>query len=168
MLIMILQHTPIWVFALLALVLRLGFNQTRPRTVTLQRATVLPLVMLGLSVVGIANGFGTATAFAAWAGSLLAVVSLASFVLPQRQAQYDPLRRLFTLPGSWLPLGLIIAVFSIKYAVGATLAMHPTLHGDIRFVVVVSLLYGLTSGIFLARALQLWQIARRHHLVSPA
>ena len=47
MFIAILQHTPVWVWGLLAVLVTLGLSQTRSRELSLTRVTVLPLVLLG-------------------------------------------------------------------------------------------------------------------------
>lgn len=163
MILAILQHTPIWVFVLFAILFRLGLQQTRERTVGLVRASLLPLAMVALSVSGIGSALGgTALAYACWgAGLALAVAS--SFLLGwRRSARYLPESRSFVLAGSWLPLAMMLLVFCTKYGVAVTLAMHPALRQAEGFVTSVGLVYGLFSGVFLSRAASLWLLALRH------
>ena len=63
------------------------------------------------------------------------------------------------MPGSWLPMGVILAIFMTKYAVGVTLSMQPSLAHSDAFTLSVSLLYGLFSGFFAGRAIRLWRLA---------
>ena len=65
------------------------------------------------------------------------------------------------LPGSWVPLLLIVPLFSIKFGVGASLAMSPALAREAGFAAAAGLLYGVFSGVFLARGLAVWQVARQ-------
>jgi hypothetical protein len=55
----------------------------------------------------------------------------------------------------------MMGIFFTKYAVGATLAMHPEIRHDAAFALAVPLMYGLFSGIFAGRALRLWKLAMR-------
>ena len=58
----------------------------------------------------------------------------------------------FVVPGSWLPLFLMMAIFFMKYAVGVILARQLPIANETVFIGFVSLCYGLMSGVFLARA----------------
>jgi len=58
MIMQILSGTPKWVFVLFAALLWLGVQQMLPRRVGLNRATLLPLAMTGLSLYGVASAFG--------------------------------------------------------------------------------------------------------------
>ena len=51
----ILTHTPIWVWGLFALVLFLGYQRTRDRTVQLWRMLLFPVIMIVLAVTGMAG-----------------------------------------------------------------------------------------------------------------
>jgi len=162
MLYQIIIHTPVWVFAVFAALLWLGLSQRLARTASLQRATLLPLAMLGLSGWGVLSAFGaSAPDLLSWlaAGALLAFG--VSRIPLHGQTRYDPASRSFHLPGSYVPLVLMMGIFMTKYAVGATLAVHPELARNAMFAVAVCTLYGAFSGVFAGRALRLWRLARR-------
>ena len=57
MLIQIVRHTPPWVWGLLAALVALGLSQTLPRQMSTRRVTVLPIVLLALSLAGVATTF---------------------------------------------------------------------------------------------------------------
>ena len=63
------------------------------------------------------------------------------------------------VPGSAVPLALMMGIFLTKYAVGVTLAMHLVQAGDLAFAMSLSALYGAFSGVFAARAARLWRLA---------
>lgn len=121
----ILLHTPTWVWALLAALMWLGFNQTFTRTVSIKRMTITPLAMVALSLYGTANAFGAnPQVLLAW---MLSASLLATLVLQQPLPQathYNGATRRFVVPGSWVPLALILSIFITKYFVEASLAMH--------------------------------------------
>ena len=63
------------------------------------------------------------------------------------------------MPGSAVPLALMMGIFFTKYAVGVTLGMHLAQANDVSFALAVSALYGAFSGVFAGRAARLWRLA---------
>jgi hypothetical protein len=59
MLTQIVAHTPVWVWGILILLLALGLMQAKTRRLTIQRVSVVPLVMLAYSFYGCIAAFGT-------------------------------------------------------------------------------------------------------------
>ena len=57
MLLQIIKGTPLWVWALLAALLWLGFRQTRTRVVGSRRAALLPGIFVILSLAGVVTAF---------------------------------------------------------------------------------------------------------------
>lgn len=159
----ILRNTPAWVWGLLAGLLALGLSQLRERTASLVRVSLLPLGMSLFSLAGTLTAFGgsphLASAIAAWmaAGS----IAFALAARGESGAQFDPLQRSYRLPGSSVPLLLILGIFLVKYGVGVELAMAPRLVHDAPFTLAVAALYGAFSGIFIGRAARLWRLALR-------
>ena len=160
MLIQIISHTPLWVWAILVVLLWVGLKQTLPRSVSLRRITVLPLVMVGLSLAGTLTAFGAGNhALLAWgAAAAVAAAVVMTRTLPQA-TQYNTWTQHFQIPGSWTPLVLMMGIFITKYAVGVTLSMRPDLARDAMFSQSVGALYGGFSGVFVARAARLWRLA---------
>lgn len=155
----IFTHTPHWVWGLLIALLWLGLNQVTTRTVSLKRVTVMPLAMVGLSLYGTVSAFGAEPlVLLVW----LACAGLLATLVMQRPldpaTRYDDWTERFTVPGSWVPLALILGIFVTKYFVGASTSMHPALVQDDIFRLGFTALYGAFSGIFLARAARLWRL----------
>lgn len=159
----IVQHTPSWVWALLAGLVILGWLQSRDRTASLAAVTSLPVGMLVFGLWGTVGAFGRSPlvpqALAAW---LLAATCVA-VLLAQRPAAawYDRTTRSFDLAGSWMPMALFLGVFALRYTVAVQLALHPALAEQRALVLAVATLFGASSGIFLGRALQLWRLVLR-------
>ncbi|CAN5900587.1 hypothetical protein BH11PSE8_BH11PSE8_40320 [soil metagenome] len=165
----ILSHTPIWVWALLAALLAIGLAQTKTREVSLTRITVLPVILLVLSVAGVFTAFGhQPLALGAWAAGLAASLTLARSWVAVRTASWSPATQRLHVPGSWLPLTLIVGLFMIKYMVGVTLAMEPAMAHNATFAGCCGLAYGGFSGLFAARALSLRALATRSATNSGA
>ena len=163
MLLQILHPTPTWVFVLFAALLALGLSQMRQRQATLRRVTLLPLAMMGLAGYGLVSAFGdnALPALLLWACTTGIMALLTLQMLRDDGSRYDPALARFTLPGSVWPMLLILGIFSTKYAVGVSLALHPELAQDLGFALSVSATYGLFSGLFAARALRLWRLVPR-------
>jgi len=155
----ILRHVPIWVFALLLLLIAFGLSQARPRAVALRRSLVLPLVLLVLSFAGVVSAFGLLP-LPAWALGVAAAVLALRGRFDVSAVRFSAATQRFDLPGSWLPLGLMMAIFALKFGVGVSLALHPELRHSAAFVAAVSAAYGVFSGVFLARAMSFWAVAK--------
>ena len=72
----IIRHTPFWVWAVLAKLIVLGLWQTRARRIGRGRVTLLPRVMIGLSLGGVLSSFGVAgVAIGGWAAGVGAALA---------------------------------------------------------------------------------------------
>jgi amino acid permease len=161
MLLQILQGTPLGVWALFAGLVGLGLSQARARTIGSQRAALLPAALVVLSLAGVVTAFGgKPLAIAAWAAGSGAAIVTGPRLLPRLRATWQAAGDTLQVAGSWLPLALIVSLFLVKYAAGVSLALHPGLASESEFVIACSLAYGVFSGLFAARGLQLWQVRR--------
>ncbi|MGZ5270508.1 MAG: DUF6622 family protein [Ramlibacter sp.] len=165
-----LRGTPIWVWGLLAALVALGATQLRDRTASLLRTSLVPVGMTAFSAWGMWSAFGSTPiapqVLAVWIG-LAAGVTAA--VAPGRAAgSYDPARREYRLPGSAVPLLLIVGIFATKWLVGVQLAILPRLAADPGFALPVAALYGVFNGLFAGRAARLWRLALRATTAVPA
>ena len=160
MLTQILQKTPVWVWALLAGLIALGYSQTRDRVVSQLRAMLMPMAMVALSVYGTVSAFGVSPAvLGLW---LVTAALLASWIMQRPvpvNTRFDGAAKQYAIPGSWLPMIVILAIFLTKYAVGVSLAMRPSLAHDDVFPLVIGALYGVFSGFFAGRTVRLWRLA---------
>jgi len=166
MLFHIVANTPPWVWGLLIALLALGASQLFTRRAGMARIMMLPAAMTGLALLGLASAFGAAAiVFALWgACAVLGMLWVARRPAPAG-THYDAAARRFTLPGSALPMAIILGIFCTKYTVGVLLALQPMLAAQPAFALTVAALYGLFSGVLAGRALRLWRLARiaPHH-----
>ncbi len=167
-LIEVVTRTPYWVWGLLAALVWLGASQLCDRTASLRRTQLMPLGMAAFSVAGVLSAFGgsaatAAQAFGAWLAAAAAISALALWFQPTAPigTLYAASSRSFYVPGSAMPLALIVGIFLTKYFVGIELAMQPALARDNTFALQISALYGVFNGLFAARALRLWRLAQQ-------
>ena len=156
----IISNTPVWVWGLLAVLLALGFKQSRRASLSLKRVIILPVAMTGLSVLGVISAFGTAPAgLLAWTVAAIVAGSLVWQLPTPAGTRYDAASDSFEVPGSWIPLALMVGIFATKYVVGVALAMHLPLTQAPVFGLATSALYGSFSGVFIGRAARLCRLA---------
>jgi hypothetical protein len=157
----IVSHTPTWVFILFFGLIGLGLMQSTARRITLRRAVLVPTAMVALSLYGTVAAFGSSTtSLLAWLVSALCAVAMVLQSPVPDGTRYEQDTRRFHVPGSWLPLALLMGLFLTKYFVGASTAMQPELSHNEYFVLTFSALYGAFAGAFFGRALRFVRLAR--------
>lgn len=156
----ILSRTPAWVFALFFVLLVFGLMQARTRTVRRIPALLLPAGMVALSFAGIQSSFGLAPLpVASWAIAL-AIAALVGYALfRDDRIRYDATAKTYFVPGSWIPLAVIMAIFFAKYVYAVMNALNAAVISTTAFVIGLSAVYGVLSGYFAARALNLIRLA---------
>lgn len=160
----ILLYTPHWVFALLAGLLVLGLMQARTRRVSVWMALLLPVAMLILSLTGILQYVGVwLPALASWLLGVGAITALYFKMMDPETARYDADSGKLIIAGSWVPMLVILGIFSVRYALGVATAMQFAIAQDGTVQLIVSLLLGAFSGIFLARGLFFWRAQAMRH-----
>jgi len=161
----ILASTPLWVWFLLAGLLWLGIGMTQGKTSSASRAAIMPVVMTGLSLWGTISAFGRSELFGyvllVWAVATVVLAAAVGRMSPPAGMRYDASNRRFTVPGSWVPLVLILGIFLVKYVVGVEVAMQPALAHDDSYSLTYAAIYGVSSGIFTGRAIRLGRLAMR-------
>jgi hypothetical protein len=169
MILRILEHTPVWVWVVFCAVSALGLAQTRTRTIGWARAILLPVVMGGLSLSGAFTTFvQVPLALAAWTAGFALSLSLAGRVMAVRGASWSPTARRFQVPGSWLPVTMILGIFVTRYLAGICLAINPSLAANTSLTWLLSLVYGAFAGLFWGRARSLVNLTRSGQTVQPA
>lgn len=161
MILPILANTPKWVFALFLALLAFGLMQARTRTVRRWPALLLPAGMVALSLAGIHSSFGLKPLpLISWSAALATATLVGHCLFRDEGVEYDARAQAFVVPGSWMPLAVIMAIFFAKYAYAVMHAFHAAVLATTPFVVTLSTLYGLLSGYFAAKALNLVNLAR--------
>jgi len=161
MLIEILKRTPSWVFVLFFALLAFGYLQSKDRVVSRNKVTMLPSAMLLLSFYGVLSAFGvTSFALSAWLAGVGIAVCLGLKIAKLGGVGFTAETKSFSVPGSWIPLCLMMAIFFTKYAVGVILARKLQIASELSFIGSISLIYGLLSGVFFARAISILRKSR--------
>lgn len=161
----IVLHTPGFVWGILVFCLVMGVKQLRDQQLTRKRLLIVPAIWTVFGLWGVSSAFGLqAQTLAAWLLGLAAVVTGMTRLAWPRGVRHDGASGLFHVPGSAVPLAMIMGIFMAKYLVGVSLAVAPQLAHLPAFALGISLLYGALSGLFIARSINVL----RHDSASAA
>lgn len=149
-----LAHVPTWVYGLFALLLALGLLFTRPRAV---HPVVPSLMAVGFgcySFYGVISSFGaSAINILPWAiGMAVSAFLGRPYLGPNELCRVEGSPKVL-VPGSWLPLALIMGIFAVKFFVGVVHGARLPVGTEAWFAPTACLFLGLLSGGFTARGL---------------
>ncbi len=162
MLLQILSSTPKWVFVLFTFLVWLGTRQLLASRVSLTRVAIMPVAMTGFAVFGVLSALGDSPgALVGWAVAAVSLVALVLQLPLPVATRYDGATRSFHVPGSFVPLALMMGIFFTKYVVGFETAVRPELVHQHDVAMGIGTLYGAFSGIFMGRGVRLWRLAMR-------
>lgn len=166
-----LQHTPVWVFALLFGLIAMGLQQTRIRQLRKNRLLIINMALTVFTLVGVVQQWRhtpwLSLGLLSWAAACWASAWVLGQGVAPQGASYHPETRRFTVPGSWFPLALFMTIFACKFVVGMLSATAPEQLQSVQAAIGISALYGLFSGLLNARALRLLKLAKHQATHTP-
>lgn len=145
----ILSHTPIWVWAIFAFVAFMGYQRTRDRTVELWRLLILPVVMVILSATGLVSTMTATTLPAILLG--LAAGGTAGWLLEREGATVRQADGRVWLRGEWWSLAQVMLIFVVHYVSAVTAAVNPSLGADPVWQIATSLMSAALSAMVVGR-----------------
>ncbi len=151
-----LSRIPVWVFVLLIALLWFGYRQSLTRRVSPVAVGYLALAMIGLSLQGVIATFGARPVpVLGWLLGVVMALSVAQTLFAPRGLALAAGRVL--VPGSWVPMVMLMGIFSVRFALGFAQGMGRPVGDDLRVAAASALVLGLLSGGFVVRA---WAIRR--------
>jgi len=157
----LISHTPTWVFAIFFTLLVLGFIQSKERIVKVKTVFILPLAMIIFSFFGVSSVFGLSIlTMSLWVMGLVITLVIGLKLAYPKLVSFSEQSNKLTIPGSWVPLFFMMAIFFTKYFVGFAVARKLPIVNEYIFMVLLSLLYGAFSGIFLSRGIVVFQASK--------
>lgn len=155
------DHTPLRVWAILAVLLSLGWRQTRPREMSRGRLVLLPVAMGAWSLwsaLGAYAHLDPARVMAAWAAGTLLGLALNGWLSLPREARALGDGR-YLVGGSVAPLLLMLAVFVARYANAVVLALQPARAADPIYATCGALVFAVPAGLLAARSMRVLSLA---------
>ena len=156
-----LAHIPPWVFGIFALLVALGVLLSRPRAVLPIAPLLVAAGFMAYSLWGVISSFDASLAnIFPWAAGLLASVLLGKQLFGPRGMTRVSGTRKILVPGSWLPLALMMGIFLVKFIVGFVRGAHLPLEMQGWFAPAVCFALGCFSGGFTTRAINVHRFAK--------
>lgn len=148
----LLNKTPLWVFILFFSLLAIGFKQSKNRTTSRRALLAFPCVMIFYSSFDLVFNIGvTFIGMTVWAIGLFLAWKISHRLLTPDITYCENNSEQFNVKGSWLPLMVIIGIFTIKYIQGAITALSPEITKNFYFIGFFSFFNGVFLGLFSAR-----------------
>ena len=144
----ILTHTPLWVWAIFALVLFLGFTRTRDRVVSLWRLLLMPAVLVVLSLSGL-MGAGFAALPAIVVG--FAIGGVAGWLLERDGATRRVEKGRLWLRGEWMSLIQVLVILVFRYVTSVTAIIDPQLAAEPTWHLVTAFISATLGALFIGR-----------------
>jgi len=148
--VIVVVHTPLWVWALYAVLLLVGWQRTSDGVVSLPRMLILPLVVVVLAIFSFIAA-GPSVLPAALPG--LIIGGMVGWQLePQGACRRLPGGKLW-LRGEWWTFAQIVLVLTSRYATNVVAAMVPALAADFTWRLGVLFVSSALSAVFIGRTL---------------
>lgn len=150
----ILANTPVWAWCILIGIVALGLRSTRSRQSPAQLIVALPAAMSIYSLFGVFTKFGLhAGPLAAWLVGMIAAFGANHFAFGAPQgALRNPDDDTIQIPGSWLPLFMMLGIYGINYSLGVMGAIHPDWIEEALIQFGTCAAFGVCSGLLVSRA----------------
>lgn len=144
----ILQHTPSYVLAIFAVLLVLGVQALRSRTISIWRLLLTPALFIGWGVVSLAlQSAASPLPLLDWLGAAAVGGAIGWSTIRLDDMRVDRARLTVSLPGSAMPLIRNLLIFSTRYALAVAIALAPAWQAELAvWNIVIS---GLSAGYFL-------------------
>ncbi|MFJ5507109.1 DUF6622 family protein [Pectobacterium jejuense] len=160
-LLIILRHTPYWVWIVLGYLIYAGVKASQPRQQSLARMLVVPTIFM---VWGISAIFHTLRLPLTAAGGFLLALMIGlgiGWAWGKTSGIYLPESRRFQRTGSWRSLVLMLLTFCSHFYFSVQLALFPALAHDPVFCLLSGAASGITAGIFSGVSLRLLNHMRK-------
>jgi hypothetical protein len=144
----IITHTPLWVWALFAFVLFMGYQRTRDREVQLWRILLFPVLIGLLALSGLA-GAGLGAVPGILVG--LAIGGIAGWLMERDGATRRLAGGRLWLRGEWWSLVQVAVILAFRYATAVIAAVDPALAADPTFHLVATFVSSLLAALVIAR-----------------
>jgi hypothetical protein len=158
--VVILQNTPRWVFVLFAILVVLGVQALRARTLPIWRLLITPVIFIGWGVASLAlQSLSSPILLADWLIAAAFAAAIAWTVSRLDNFRIDHARHSVSLNGSAFPIIRNLVIFSAKYVLGVAIAVAPALRSELALAdIAVS---GASAGYFLGWTIRFASIYRR-------
>lgn len=152
----IIQGTPLWVWGAFIYLLIIGLLASKTRTVSLYRLVIMPIIFTLWSLSSIHTKYACSSlSFAFWLTAFITGIIFAIHALHKKVIKVDHKHKLVTLSGDYTQLLLVMLFFIVKYSIGASYALNPSLKTTTLFLGIDMIASGIISGIAWGRSINI-------------
>lgn len=147
----IITQTPFYVWPLFAYLVFIGIKASKTNVVPFKVLFIMPVIFSIWSFYSILVRYAVNPfTLLLWAVSILLGVLIGSLVTRRLSMKFDKTNMRVEMPGSWTPLVLSMSIFSTRYFLGITDALHPELAKNWALLL-PELIATMISGVFAGR-----------------
>ncbi|MCP4177921.1 MAG: hypothetical protein GY756_09155 [bacterium] len=140
----ILQGTPFWVYLIFILLIKRGISACKENTISVKKVFIAPVVIFILSLHRINSVY-------LYSGFFICGLLIGYLIYRKMHTSYDKETKKITMPGSIIPLILMIGVFAKGYYIGYLTSTSPALMHTPHIMMSIDIISGIFSGIFIGR-----------------
>lgn len=153
------SYTPVYISFILTILLWKGLKAKDAFSIRWKDLIIIPVVFLGWTIYSTIRDDGLLFVFS-WIFSLSLGVGLELLISHKSFSVFDKKKKLIEFPGSWVPMILLLFIFSLRVIIGVTWGEHPDLKGNLRLFIVENL-ETILSAMFLVKL-----VGSKKHLKS--
>ncbi|MGZ0782488.1 hypothetical protein DNK59_00985 [Pseudomonas sp. TKO26] len=153
----ILQGTPLWVYAVFALICYYGLRALTTTRESRRSLLLTPLILLVWSLWSVNLGEHAVLALGAWAGGAALGSLLALLLFSSAGVLLESDGEAILVPGTLKILGISLLFFAVKYWIGYQTAVHPEQATSVQMLGISGAAAGFTVGLFCGRAFKLYR-----------
>lgn len=147
-----LLQTPWWVYLLFVYLIKVGIGASKTKVVPLKKLVILPIIFTALSIHTMIVSFHfTSMVFIVWFASILVGTLFGYLLVYKHQFRVDKKQYLIELPGTWITLIMILAIFVSKYYFGYAMSADPAVVNNTVFEFTMLSVSGVITGLFIGR-----------------
>jgi hypothetical protein len=158
--IQIFTNTPLWVWFILAFLLKRGVSATKDNPVHLVKSLIVPFVFIL---------WGLEKVFTRFEFPLMIIMTYLIFILMgvifsyylYRNRRFYLKNNVLFQTGSYIPLIVMLFNFLVKYILNVSLAVSPHLYHTFAFNIFYGLICGFTVGLFFGNILRILKVRER-------
>lgn len=148
------SQTPWWVYVLFIFLVQKGIKASKSQVVSIKKLTILPLIFISLSIHTVMTAFHVNTmVIVMWFASIILGSIIGWLLIRNHQFKVDRKKLLIQLPGGWMTLILILAIFVFKYYFSYQIDSDPALASQTGFEFSMLGINGICTGLFVGRLL---------------
>jgi hypothetical protein len=157
----IIHGTPIRVWVLLVVLLLRGFKALNSGAAPLSRLAIVPIIFAGGGIAHlVSDPLAGWFAVIAWMTASLVGTAGGVFIASRTRFIVDPIAKTVMLPGSPLPLLLMIVIFATKFWLGFEMATVTDESSLGIYVLIGAAVSGAVAGVFTGRFITYWRATR--------